>query len=56
MYVDPREKAMQLLTSYCTTGDDDIPTLAVAYGLVALCDRLDDLSCIVAVPNGEDDE
>jgi hypothetical protein len=56
--MDPRELAEDILDGILPapkTRTDSI-LLSIAYGIIGLCERLDGLSCIVAIPQADEDE
>jgi hypothetical protein len=55
---DPKEIAEDILSTVFITGSNktEAALLSIAYGLIALCERWDGLSCVVAVPEIEEEE
>lgn len=55
--MDHKDLAEQILDdSWMCQSIDSRPTTALTHAVLALCERLDELACIVAVPQIEDDD
>lgn len=53
---DHAVKAAQLISNLSPVTTDSIAAVANVHAILALVDRLDEISCVVAIPVSDDDE